>query len=330
MSTNYGNAYSGGAQYRLNTADVPVSRNLRSFAAPAYWPTWALLTWLRCTAALPVRWALALHKAIGRAAGMLLAPRARIARRNLQLCFPELASPEVDALLRRHYEALGACVAETALAWFASPRKLRACVDVEGAEHLDEALRAGRGVLLYTGHFTPLEVTGPLLAAVTPQFAFMFSRRNNALLDEFQARQRARMAANAFPSSDVRALLRSLKNNAVVWYAADQFYRGRNAQPVQFFHETAMTNTAISRIARLSGATVLPFSYRRRANDARYVLRFEAPLPGFPSGDDKADTRRLVGRLEEAIRRAPEQYLWGHKRFRGRPAPLPDVYARGL
>src|SRR5690606_13824746 len=204
-----------------------------------------LLSWLRFAAMLPARWTLALHKAIGRAAGSCLAPRARTARRNLELCFPELEAAEVDALLRRHYEALGACVGETALAWFASPERLRSMLQVEGIDHLQQALARGNGVLLYTGHFTPLEITGPLLAAVTPQFAFMFSHRKNALLDEIQARRRARSTEEAFASGNVRALLRNLRRNAVIWYAADQYFRGRNAQPVCFFHEAAMTNTAI-------------------------------------------------------------------------------------
>ncbi len=298
------------------------------FIGPRYWPTWLLLLWLRLAVVLPMRWTIALHKAIGRAAGALLAPRARTARRNLELCFPELDADGIDDLLRRHYEALGACLAETALAWFASPEQLRSMLDVEGIEHLQRALAQGKGVLLYTGHFTPLELSGPLLAAVTPQLAFMFSPRNNALLDEIQARGRARITKVGFASSNVRALLRNLRRNAVIWYAADQYFRGRNAQPVRFFHEAAMTNTAISRLARVSGAVVLPFSYRRSGDDSRYVLRFEAPLPGFPSHDEAADTRRLVERLEAAIRLAPEQYLWGHKRYRGRPPPLPDLYAQ--
>ena len=94
------------------------------------------------------------------------------------------------------------------------------------------------------------------------------------------------------------------------------------------YGEPAMTNTAIGRLARLSGACVLPFSYRRRADDSGYVLCFHPPLDGFPSGDEAEDTRRLVAFLEEAIRSCPEQYLWIHKKFKGRPAPLPDVYAQ--
>jgi KDO2-lipid IV(A) lauroyltransferase len=101
----------------------------------------------------------------------------------------------------------------------------------------------------------------------------------------------------------------------------------RDGVLIPFFHELAMTNVATSKLARLSGATVLPFAYRRLPRGARYELRFYAPLDDFPSDDPVADTRRLVTLLEQFIRACPEQYQWMQKRFKGRPPELPDLYA---
>jgi KDO2-lipid IV(A) lauroyltransferase len=50
-------------------------------------------------------------------------------------------------------------------------------------------------------------------------------------------------------------------------------------------------------------------------------------LPGLPSDDEVEDTRRLTALLEDYIRLCPDQYWWIHKRFKSRPAPLPDLYA---
>jgi KDO2-lipid IV(A) lauroyltransferase len=93
-----------------------------------------------------------------------------------------------------------------------------------------------------------------------------------------------------------------------------------------FFGEPAMTNTAIARIAKTSGAAVLPYFCRRIVGD-RYVMNIGAPLERWPSGDDVADTRRFVTLLENFIRLCPEQYWWIHQRFKGRPEPLADLYA---
>jgi KDO2-lipid IV(A) lauroyltransferase len=283
---------------------------------------------MRLSAALPFRGMIRLNKAVGRVLGRIIKGPRRIARRNIELCFPGLSPNEVDDLLRRHFEALGACVGELGAAWFAPVDRLHPLFRVEGREHLQAALERGKGVILYTGHFTAFEICAPTLKTLMPRFAFMYSRRNNALLDEIQARGRLRCGHESFSSDNVRAMLRSLGRNAVVWYASDQVYLGPNSRLVPFFGEPAMTNVAISRLARLSGATVVPFSFCRLGDDSGYRMKFEAPLEGFPSDDPVEDTRRLVSRLEEFVRCCPEQYLWTHKRFKGRPAPLPDVYRR--
>jgi KDO2-lipid IV(A) lauroyltransferase len=125
---------------------------------------------------------------------------------------------------------------------------------------------------------------------------------------------------------NVREMLRQLRGNAVFWYASDQSYGGKGSVLLPFFGEPAMTNTAIGRIAKASGAAVLPYHCRRLEN-GRYVMTIGAPLPGIPSGDEVADTRALTRTLEDYIRLCPEQYWWIHQRFKGRPAPLPDLYA---
>jgi KDO2-lipid IV(A) lauroyltransferase len=153
----------------------------------------------------------------------------------------------------------------------------------------------------------------------------MFSHRSSPLLEEIQVRGRLRLAHEVISSDSVRSMLRSLKKGAVIWYAPDLMYRDGVLLP--FFNELAMTNVATSKIARLSGAAVLPFSYRRLERGARYEIRFFPPLADFPSDDPVEDTRRLEPYLEQFIRACPEQYQWIQKRFKGRPPELPDLYA---
>jgi lauroyl/myristoyl acyltransferase len=39
-----------------------------------------------------------------------------------------------------------------------------------------------------------------------------------------------------------------------------------------------------------------------------------------------ADTARINGLIETAVRRYPEQYLWQHRRFKTRPAGEASLY----
>ena len=90
----------------------------------------------------------------------------------------------------------------------------------------------------------------------------------------------------------------------------------------------AMTNTAISRIAAKTGATVLPYFCRRMpGREPHYVATIGPPIPDFPSADPVKDVQRFVEILEAYIRECPEQYWWIHQRFKGRPESLPDIYS---
>src|ERR1700694_9617 len=82
----------------------------------------------------------------------------KTARRNLELCFPELSPRAREQLLDRHFASLGIGVLEIPLAWWVSPARLARLVHIEGAEHLRAALARGRGVILLTAHFTPMEM----------------------------------------------------------------------------------------------------------------------------------------------------------------------------
>jgi Kdo2-lipid IVA lauroyltransferase/acyltransferase len=300
------------------------SASLARFWKPRHWPAWGLWLWMRLNAALPLRIALAIHRPIGKALYRLAPKIRRLVHRNLEICFPDLDSAAVERLAKRQFEALAMSIAECAAAWLG--RDVPGRFEIIGVEHLNAAVANGKGALLYTGHFTPLDICGAAFEGLAPLYAAMISHRSSPVLDELQRRGRARHSHELIPSDSVRSLLKFLKRNGVVWYAPDLAYREGELMP--FFGEPAMTNIATSKIARMSGATVLPYQYRRIEGSARYQIRIYPPLDAFPSDDPVADTRRLTTFLEQFIRDAPEQYQWIHKRFKWRPVALPDLYAK--
>jgi KDO2-lipid IV(A) lauroyltransferase len=255
---------------------------------------WCAVFWMRALVLLPLRWQIVICKALGRAVALLPTPRRRVAEINLAACFPELSEVERRRLLREHFAAIGASLAELAMGWFGDEDEVRRRIRVEGAEHL--------------------------------RASGMYKWQKNPVMNEVMNRARLRYFDELLIKDNVRRMLRNLADNYVVWYAADQRAVGKNSVLVPFFGVPAMTSTAISRIARVSGAVVLPFYVRRVGNGDEYVMSILPPVPDFPSGDDARDARELLERLEDYIRLCPEQYFWTHKRFKGRPAPLPDPY----
>jgi KDO2-lipid IV(A) lauroyltransferase len=83
---------------------------------------------------------------------------------------------------------------------------------------------------------------------------------------------------------------------------------------------------ALSRIARLAGARILPLVVQQLPWGRGYEARFYPVWEDFPSGDARADTRRMNAFLEARIREMPEQYLWTHRRFKTRPEGEAPVY----
>ncbi len=287
----------------------------RALFNPHYWPVWLLLGFVRLAIYLPYGMQLRLGRGLGWLLRLLARRRWRITLVNLERCFPELDQAGRERLARRHFDSLGMAFIEIGMCWWASAERLKRLAHIEGVENLHAARARGHGVILLSAHFTTLEIGGRLLGLCT-DFHLMYRPNQNALIEEVMRRSRERHFDRAIPRNDVRLMLRSLKEGKPVWYAPDQGYRGKNSEMVPFFGIPAPTNTATSRLARTSGAPVVPFFVERLPGTQGYALVLEPALEGFPTDDPAADALRINKLLEERIRRVPEQYLWSHDRFK--------------
>jgi len=304
----------------------PLDLSLARFWSPRYWPTWLLLLFLRAIAVLPFSWQISVGRRLGPLLQRIKKREHRVARRNLEVCFNELSEQDRESLLQRHLEAVGLSFVEMAIAWFSSTERLRKIIHVEGREHLDRALASGKGVILLTAHFTTLELGVSILEDLCPKVSCLYRPQRNSMIDVMIRRGRSRFSDHHIPRDDVRALLKALRQNRAVLYLPDQTYLGKQSELLPFFGEPAVTNIATSKLAKISGATLLPYFFRRLPDNSGYVVNIGAPLDGFPTDNVSHDTKRLFKLIEDYIRLAPEQYLWLYKKFKGRPAPYPDLY----
>jgi len=299
---------------------------LYRYWTPDTWPVWLGLGLLRLVCLLPHRTALGIGRSIGRLAYRLSGRRLAIVRRNLELCFPELEPADIEQLTRRHVDALGMSVVEMGLGRWASDRRHLAITRIEGLEHLERAIGAGRGVILLSAHFTTLEISGRVLALNSPPFDAVYRKNRSDFITELQRTGREKSAHDTIEKRDIKRMVRTLREGRPVWYAPDQSYNRKGAAVIPFFGVPCMHTTATPTLARLGRAVTLPY-FPERLEDDTYVMRILPPLVDFPSDDPVEDTKQYVRVLEQHIRRCPEQYLWIHRKFKNLPSDYPDYYA---
>jgi len=288
---------------------------LYRFAGPRYWGVWLGIAIVRLVNFLPLPAQLAIGRALGRLAYAFSRRDRRIARINIDMCLPELPAEARRKILKDHFASLGCAVFETGLVWWASAARLKRLIRIEGLEHLQAALARGKGALMLSAHFTTLEMGARALTLVGPT-SVMYLTPSNELIAELSRRGRSRHTVEAVTSEQIRELLQNLKNNLPVWYAPDQRFTEKSSELVPFFGIPAASNVATSRLARISGATVLPYFPERRPDNRGYIVRVHPPFDNFPSNDAVADTQRFHALIEANVRRHPDQYLWAYKRFR--------------
>ncbi|MEM7563216.1 MAG: lipid A biosynthesis acyltransferase [Pseudomonadota bacterium] len=299
--------------------------------APRYWPTWIYIGIIYFISCLPWRLQLIFGKVLGR---VLRADKRlnQIARTNISRCLPELSESEADDLLRKYFSCQGIDLVESLNIWASNGFKLaEQHLEVEGLEHIEAALRQDRGVILIGSHFSNVDMGAVLMAYIGQKynlfdFSVTYRPQKDPVFDGLMKRGRLRYFKQVIPSSELRPIVQELKNKHWVWFAPDMDIDRKNAVFVPFMGIEAATTTAISRLAKMTNAMVIPYRNTRTENRFEYRVKISPPLTGFPSDDIVADTTRINQFIEEQVRSKPEAYLWILRRFKTRPPGESSFY----
>ena len=270
---------------------------------------------LRLLSLLPFTTQLMIGRKLGHLGLRLLKRRKNIAQINLKLAFPNLSSNKLDQLLTQHFESLGMAIFESSFAWWGSSNQLKSRMKITGLEYIDRALQDGKGILLFGAHFTTLDLSGSMLAT-QKQVHAVYRPNENPVFDWFITKGRKHMLSSIIPRDNMRQIINKLKNNEIVWSAMDQNYGHKGSVFSDFFSVPAATNTATSRLVRITGASVIPFFAKRNGNIYELTLMPPVKMDG---SDIQAESDHLNHLVEKMVLQAPEQYLWIHRRFKDRP-----------
>ena len=265
---------------------------------------------------------LGVQAAIGNGVGWLgylfAQRRTQIAQRNLERCFPEATPAEIRRLVRRNIQASVRTTLEHGLLIWASAKRLEKLVRLQDAHHLDSL--AGQPVILLVPHFVSMMIGGTRLS-INQHLSNMYRPARNTVVDHYLLSARTRFIPAELVSryDGIRPLIRHAKAGVRLHYSPDLDYGRRESIFVPFFGIPAATVPALSRLAKVSGAKVVPAITRQLPGRQGYVMQFYPAWENFPTDDIEADTQRMNAFIEARVREIPEQYLWTHRRFKTRP-----------
>ncbi|MCX7166290.1 MAG: lipid A biosynthesis acyltransferase [Rhodocyclales bacterium] len=275
---------------------------------------------------LPLPLLAALGRGLGLALYVLVGERRHVTLTNLGLCFPQLSAVERSALARRHFMAFGRSILELGLWWWASPQRIRRLVRLEGGEKL--AAYQDQPVILLVPHFVGIDA-GAIRLMLEHGVVAMYTHQKNRVFEAAMngGRQRFGNCELVSRQEGIKKALRSMKEGRFFHYSPDMDYGPKESVFVSFFGVQTATINGLARLAKLTGAPVIPLVTRMES--VGYVATVGEPWTDFPGAGDvgEADNaRRLNAFIEAEVLKSPEQYYWLHKRFKTRPPGEKGVY----
>jgi KDO2-lipid IV(A) lauroyltransferase len=258
---------------------------------------------------------------LGNLYSMVGGRRRKIIDFNLALAFPEKTDDERRQLARAVARHFGRSAFDAIRIQRLRPEELLAAVEIEGWENVERAAALGRGVFFLTAHMGSWEVAALVTGLKLEAGLSLINRPlDNPLLEVELDRLRKLYGNHVFGKHNIaREMLRQLKTGGGVGILIDQRVREDQGIEVPFFGHPAWTHPILARVARKTGAPVVP-TFALRDAPGRYTLRYEAPLMAEDlteaEREDGPLTTRYMAVLEAAIRDRPEQWLWFHDRWK--------------
>lgn len=292
----------------------------KDFLAPKYWGMWLALVLFRLILCLPYAWL----RQIGLGLGWLFAKssvgkrRLKIAKRNLQLCFPQYSANKIDQILQAHLASVGMALIETGMAWFWSDSRIKRWSKVEGIEHLKTHHQ--NGIILVGVHFLTLELGARIIGLHHPGIG-VYRPHDNPFMDWLQTQGRLRSNKDMLDRKDLRGMIKALRRGEMIWYAPDHDYGRKNAVFVPFFAvpDAATTTGSYYLLKSVPQSAVIPFAPLRNKDGSGYTLKISPPVEFSDLQDEISIATRMNHVIEQEILRGVEQYMWLHRRFKTRP-----------
>lgn len=251
----------------------------------------------------------------------------RIVRRNLHFSYPGWSRSQIQRLSKRIFQNYGIIIFEVLQMAFSTREEMLSRARIEGVEIIIEALAKQKGIIVVSAHlgnwelalqYSPCYFQIPLTGVA--------KKLRNSTLDRLVHKFRTRFGNRIiYKKGAMPEMTRTLRQGNVLGLLMD-ISRRFDGVEVQFFGHKATATPAAAMLALRCKSPVIPvFSHRNQMG--QLVIKVEHPIEIQRTGDLRSDlqtnTQLITDRVEQAIRKNPEQWNWILKRWK---EFYPDLY----
>lgn len=243
--------------------------------------------------------------------------RRKVVLRNLAVAFPNLPLKGLEATGRgcfRHFGAVG-----TSLASLPSlkPEDVGKWIHFTGLDAMDRAVAGGKGGIVVSGHLGNWEIVGAACAKLGYPVSFVVTTQSNKSVERWLDEQRAKCGVEIIKRREaLRGVLSALKRNRIVAILIDQDAH-EDGVFVPFFGKPSSTPRGPAVFHLRTGAPLI-FMESQRLPGEEYRVSLSDVIP--PENATQDEIMALLNRrLEAAVRKAPEQWFWMHRRWKTSP-----------
>ena len=289
----------------------------------------SVIAFAKLIAKLPVGAIFSIGHFLGFLTWLIPNKRKKIAATNIALCFPELSPEQQSALVKKNLISTGIGFMEMIVAFWSNTDKFINRCEITGLEYVEHALKDGKGCLMLSCHLHPIELVIKAINLNLPKTGHMLARQhNNKIFEAHVDKARKLHCEKTIDKKDIKAVLKSLKDNHPIYYIPDQNF-SYQFKFIDFFKQPAATVIAPARLAQASKTPVVPwFGFRSKDDRGRICWKISIlkPLDYFENSDIEATLLKMNALFEKQIRKHPEQYLWVHRRFKNHPNGRNFIY----
>lgn len=243
----------------------------------------------------------------------------RTAVANLARAFPEWGAGRRRAVVYASYRQMARALVEFLHTRDYTDEEIRERVTIEDLDRLVAAHAEGKGAILLSGHYGNWEWLGRRIVAEGLPFAVLYKEPRDSGLGARLRETREAGGLVQIDHDDMRSALQWLRQGGVLGIVMDQEPRkARDGVLAPLFGQPTLTHVGPFRLARLVRAPLFTL-FCRRSGRGRYRGRLE-PFPLSPDDDPERaagqEAAAFNARLEEAIRQAPDHWLWMYGRWK--------------